>query len=92
MNRRSLIVVLIGMIAGIAGFATIALLRQNRCKDMGGNWSAQARSCQLADGLAGNVSNPSDLLAGAVVAVVLGFMLFRMFLYATGRAARPMQS
>jgi hypothetical protein len=91
MNRRSLIVVLIGMITGVSGFATVALLRQSRCKGMGGQWTAQAGHCTLPDGATAHVSNATDILAGAVVGVLLGFMLFRMFLYATGRVSRPLQ-
>jgi cytochrome c biogenesis protein CcdA len=91
MNRRSLIIVLIGMLAGFSGLATVGVLRQNRCKGLGGEWQSAVRACALEDGGTAEISRTSDFLLGALVAIGLGFMLFRMFLYATGRMGRSMQ-
>lgn len=91
MNRRSIIVVLIGMIAGIAGLTTVAYLRHKRCTGAGGQWDSATRRCQLPDGSIVDVMAVSDILFGVLVALALGFMLFRMFLFAIGRMSRPME-
>ena len=43
MNRHSLIQLLIGVIAAVAGLTTMIFIRQDRCLDAGGAWSAQTR-------------------------------------------------
>jgi preprotein translocase subunit SecG len=50
MNRRSLIQLLIGVIAAVVGLTTMVLVRQDRCLDAGGSWSAQTRVCLGPDG------------------------------------------
>jgi len=87
MKRRPIILVLIGTIVALAGSAVTVLLRQRRCAGAGGRFDAAARQCQLAGGELMDVSAVSDAIAGVVVAVVLAFMLFRIFLAAMGRMA-----
>ncbi len=91
MNRRSIILLLIGTIAAIAGFAVPAYLRQRRCAAAGGRWDNAARQCAASDGGVVEVASGTDILVGALVAVALAFMLFRMFLFATGRVGRSME-
>lgn len=89
MNRRSIIVVLIGMIAALAGFATAAYLKQKRCAATGGQWRADTGLCQTPDGGLASTATTTDAFVGIFVAVVLCFMLVRLFLFASGRMARP---
>jgi hypothetical protein len=91
MNRRSIIVVLIGMIAGIAGFASVAYLRQRRCVGASGTWDNAVRRCTLPDGMVTEVARTSDIVVGSLIALALGFMLFRMFLFAIGRMANSIE-
>jgi hypothetical protein len=87
MTKRSLIPLLIGIIGSIVGFTAVALLRQNRCADAGGKWDTSAGACALATGPI-NVNRASDLLAGLVVALMLGVVLHRAATFATRNRAR----
>src|SRR5262245_31673022 len=87
MNRRPFIQLLIGIIASIAGLATLNAIRQDRCQDAGGQWIAGTRSCM---GPAGQlpVARGSDVLAAIVLGVLLAFMLYRASTFTSRRAAR----
>ncbi len=85
MKRRPIILLLIGTIAALAGSVVIVVLRQNRCAGEGGHYDAAIRRCQLPGGDQVSVSAASDVIAGLVIAVLLAFMLVRIFLAATGR-------
>lgn len=89
MNRRSFIILLIGAIASLGGFGTTAYLRQSRCEELGGRWPAATRRCELSTGEPVSSGRASDLAAGAFVAIVLGFMLFRATTFAASRMSRP---
>jgi hypothetical protein len=89
MNRRSLISLFSGVLAALSGFATVAYLRQSRCVDAGGRWEAASRHCTLPAGSTVSVAQLSDLVAGAAVAIVVAFMLFRMSTLAAARSSRP---
>jgi hypothetical protein len=88
MNRRTLIPLFVGLLAALAGFATVAYLRQGRCVGAGGRWEATSRHCTLPAGSSVTVAHLSDLIAGAAVAIVLAFMLFRMTTLAASRSSR----
>ena len=87
MNRRSLILLLIGVIASLAGMLAATRIRTGRCAALGGRWSDVERACQVAAGAPGESAGQitSAYLLGLVIAVVVGFMLWRMFLFVTGR-------
>ena len=88
MNRRSLIQLLIGIIAAIASLVAVNAVRQDRCLDAGGQWIAAARTCV---GPAGPVSvaRGSDVIAAIVVGVLFAFVLYRASTFASRRASRP---
>lgn len=88
MNRRSLIQLLIGVIATMAGLAALNAIRQDRCLDAGGQWMAAARSC-VGPGGPLSVARGSDVIAAIVIAVLLAFMLQRASMFARRRASRP---
>jgi hypothetical protein len=88
MNRRSLIQLLIGIIATVAGLAALNAIRQDRCLDAGGQWVANARSCVGPDGPL-TVARGSDVLAAIVIGVLLAFMLHRASTFARRRSSRP---
>jgi hypothetical protein len=88
MNRRSIIILLIGAIATLAGFATRALLRQRRCSRAGGEWRYEARECVTATGDRLEVAAISDAVLGILVAIGLAFMLFRVLLFVMRRMPR----
>lgn len=82
-------VLLIGTIATLAGFGTTWYLRQRRCLGNGGSWRADTRKCELPTGELVSTVGTTDVLAGVFVALVLGFMLFRLLVAASGRMPRP---
>lgn len=87
-NRRSVIVLLIGVIAALTGFATTAFLRQRRCQGAGAQWRSGARECVVATGDRVDVASWSDVALGLLVALALGFMLFRVLMFVMGRGPR----
>lgn len=80
MDRRSIIVLLIGVIASLVGALTALFLEQRRCGDAGGQWNAAARQCELSSGATAGWSGTS-LLAGVVVGVLLAVFLYRAVLF-----------
>ncbi len=87
MNRRSLIQILIGVIAMLGSLGALMVVRQNRCVAAGGQWSVAERACAGPDGPIA-VSQPADLLVALVVGALLAFMLYRASTFATRRASR----
>lgn len=85
MNRRSLMVMLIGVIAALSGFAAAAWVQQERCEGAGGLWRAAIRRCQLPDGTSTGWSLAA-VLTGLVTAVVAGIVLFRAMQFVTERS------
>jgi hypothetical protein len=89
MNRRAVIFMLIGAIASFAGFATTSVLWQRRCVGTGGTWDQAVRLCRLETGESLRIGAPTDIIAGILVAVVLGFMLHRMLTFGARRMSPP---
>ena len=89
MNRRAVILMLIGAIASFAGFAATSYLWLRRCADNGGSWDQSARLCRMPTGDSVRIGAASDLVAGVVVTVLLGFMLFRLVTFAARRHPQP---
>jgi hypothetical protein len=80
-NRRSLIVMLIGVISAVVGGFVATFVEQRRCLDAGGTWLAAARQCQSAVGATSGLTLTSigaGVLAGVFVAVFLyrGILFF----------------
>ena len=88
MNRRSLIQVLIGVIATVSGLATMILVRQDRCLDAGGSWSAETRVCLRPEGPLA-VARGSDVAVAVVIALLVAVMLYRASTFANRHASRP---
>jgi hypothetical protein len=88
MNRRSLIVLLIGVVSALSGFAVAAFLEQGRCTDAGGSWNAATRWCQMADGVVAGFS-VSSVVLGVFVGILVAVFLYRAVLFFWMRAPRP---
>ena len=89
MNRRSIIVLLIGVLATVGGLTAATLLERDRCLDAGGRWVAAARQCWLASDVSIGFGMRS-IAIGVVVALLAAVMLYRAFLFfERGRAPRP---
>ena len=86
MNRQSIIVILIGAIASLAGFWTFDVMRGRRCAELGGTWTSAARQCQLASGETVGVTTLVAAAAGLAVAALAGVTLYRAYTFAIGRA------
>jgi len=87
MNRRSIMILLIGIIAALSGLAVTAFLGRRRCADLGGTWDATARLCRLEPGVTAGYSL-AGTLAGVVTGLVVAVVLYRAMLFVTGRATR----
>lgn len=87
MNRQSIIVILIGAIASLSGFATIDYFRRRRCAELEGVWTAM-RECRLVSGDTPGTFTIGGSALGLLVAVAVGLTLYRAYLFATGRARR----
>ena len=87
MNRRSIILLLMGVIASLAGMLGAMRIRARRCASLGGTWDDVERACRVAAGAPGETAGQitSAYLLGFVLAAVVAFMLWRMFLFVTGR-------
>jgi hypothetical protein len=81
-------ILLIGVISALSGLAAATYLQQDRCLDAGGRWNTAARACDLASGATMGWSVIA-IVAGLVVAVAVGVILFRAMLFVTGRAGPP---
>jgi hypothetical protein len=88
MNRRSIMVLLIGVISALTGFATAALLEQKKCLDASGRWDSALRKCELPTGDISGYGSRS-IVTGVFVGVLLAIMLYRAVLFFTMRASRP---
>jgi hypothetical protein len=86
MNRQSVIVIITGAIASLSGFWTFDHFRGRRCAELGGTWTSTTRQCQLPGGESVGATTAFAALAGLAVALLVGFTLYRAYLYATGRA------
>jgi hypothetical protein len=87
MNRRTLIQLLIGVIASLGGLSVLTLVREDRCLDAGGRWAAETRSCVSASGPL-DVARATDFVIALAVGVLLAFMLYRASTFASSRASR----
>lgn len=88
MNRRSIIVLLIGVISALAAFATIDHFRQQRCAELFGRWVVASRQCELSSGELVGTGTIAITLGGLFVGGALAIVLYRAFLFATGRAQK----
>ena len=88
MNRRSLIQLLIGVIAAVAGLGTMVLVRQDRCLGAGGSWSIETRVCLGPQGPL-VVARGSDVTVAIGIGLLVAFMLHRASTFADRHARRP---
>jgi hypothetical protein len=81
---------LVGVLAGVAGLWAATRLRQDRCLDARGSWDATRRACAMPDGVASDSTLAAlrDYGIGVLVALVVGFVLWRVYLAASGGRAR----
>jgi hypothetical protein len=86
MNRRSIMIILIGAIAALAGGATIDFMRSRRCVDLQGKWVAATRLCELPGGETVGTGSVTIFATGALVTAAALFTLFRALQFASGRA------
>ena len=84
MNRRSIIQLLIGVIAALGGLGALTVVRQNRCVGAGGQWSIVQRVCTGPDGPI-PVERWSDITVALVVGLLLAVMLYRASTWANRR-------
>jgi hypothetical protein len=84
MNRRSVIQLLIGVIAAVGGLGALTVIRQNRCVDAGGQWSMTQRSCTGSSGPI-PVERWSDVTIALVIGLLLAVMLYRASTFANRR-------
>ena len=78
-----------GILAALGGLRVAAYLRSDRCLDAGGRRTPGVNVCDLPPGVTPESTweLSSAYLAGAVVALALGFVLWRIFAWASGARA-----
>jgi hypothetical protein len=82
-TRRTLVPVLIGILAAFGALAALNYVRQDRCLDAGGQWDAARRVCLAANGAV----NTSGLLGGRglalafVLALLIAGVLWRVYTF-----------
>ena len=88
-RRRSIASLLIGILAALGGLWVATFLRSDRCLDAGGRWTPGANLCELPPGVTPESIRQliSAYLVGAVVALAIGFVLWRIFAWASGARA-----
>jgi hypothetical protein len=79
-NRRSLIVLLVGVISALVGGLVASFMERARCLDAGGAWNAAARQCRLPSGAVAGFSATS-ILVGLLVAIFVTAFLYRAILF-----------
>lgn len=92
MNRRALASLLVGVIAIMAGMWAGTAYRTSWCLDAGGRWDVARRACELATGAAPEPTRVAlaSWAITAAVALLLGTMLWRLFLAVSmGKLLRP---
>jgi len=88
MNRRSLIQLLVGAIAAIAGLGSLTFLRQDRCRDAGGQWSSAERFCAGPNGPIA-VERWSDVAIAIALAFSVAWILYRMSTFVNRSRSSP---
>jgi hypothetical protein len=82
MNRRSIIQLLIGILASLAGLGVLTVVRQKRCIAEGGTWAGVSRICTGPSGPI-DVSRASDVVMALGIALLVAFMLYRASTFAS---------
>lgn len=85
--RRQIVLVVVGITAAIVALIAATYLRQDACLDAGGRWVVETEVCQLAPGVAPPGSAKAYGL-GAVIGLLVGTMLWRMYTFAARRGTR----
>ena len=89
--RRSLAAMLAGIAAMLVALSLATYLRQDACLDAGGQWSAVARTCELAAGR--EMPGPTGAyLAGTAAGFITLMVLWRTYLFVVKRAAERAQA
>jgi len=90
MNRRSLVLMLVGAIAALSGLLVFVLFRDNRCTSAGGTWEAST-GCTLPAGVDPTAADVgiTGCLGALAVAFLAGAMLLRIILRLTERRTPP---
>ena len=80
--RRQIVLIVVGITAAIVALVAATYLRQGACQDAGGQWIVPTETCALPPGTAA----PSPLrsyLLGAVIGLLAGGMLWRVYTFAS---------
>ncbi len=86
-TRRQLALLLVGVLSTVGALSGLELLRERRCTGAGGRWDSGTHECLVsADaGYTPFLPGPVGYVLAAVAAAVLGFMLWRLFTFASSR-------
>lgn len=86
---RSLVPMLIGLLATLGALWGVDVYRARRCEAVGGTWDVARRVCAAADPAAfpGYLRGPGAYVLAIPVAVVIGFVLWRVYTFAGGARA-----
>ena len=87
--RRQLVLLVIGVTGAIVALVAATYLRQDACLDAGGTWAGESETCRLAGG--GGLPQGSTVrayLLGALIGLLAGTMLWRVYTFVAYRGRR----
>ena len=85
--RRQLVLLVVGITAAIVALIAATALRQDACLDAGGRWLLDTETCELAGAMPRGATVRAYLL-GALVGLLAGAMLWRVYTFFASRGTR----
>ena len=84
--RRQLVLLVVGITAAIVALIASTWVRQDACLGAGGRWLVETETCELAGGAMPQGSTVRAYLLGALIGLLAGTMLWRVYTYFASRA------
>ncbi|MDB4907874.1 MAG: hypothetical protein JWO05_2658 [Gemmatimonadetes bacterium] len=85
MNKRSLVLLLVGTIATLTALLSFDRLRNSACENAGGAWNSASRVCTAGGHSVALPLSALSYIEPLLLGLVVGFMLLRVYALVTGR-------
>ena len=86
--RRQLILLTVGITGAIVALIAATYLRQDACLRAGGRWVVATDTCDIAAGTLSTASTVRAYLFGALIGLLAGTMLWRVYTFVATRGRR----